>query len=243
MRFHNTNEEVVFTKVDEIFDFIKRTGNPDNISFSEQCRVDTICYVLNRVKPRYVVSNRGVARVGQELFDNQQQDADINFLVYEAIKQVNSNMRPEAEQAGADAIDDSPVFNIPTILGRLFNGINFAPMTDVTLELRCNGELVPMINGNWQNPYKIVSYTAGMFTFWPSPVSATASGISRVFEFVLAAECADFEPVKHFFEVPVLSEAKWNNAFSMGRTVKLPELYMFPLTEEESQQACLKIDN
>jgi competence protein ComFB len=234
VRFHNTNEEVVFAKVDEIFDYIKRTGNPDNISFSEQCRVDTICYVLNRVKPRYVVSNRGVARVGQELFDNQQHDADINILVYEAIKQVNSNMRPET--ADADAIDDTPVFNIPTILGRLFNGINFAPMFDVTLELRCNGESVPMINGNWQNPYKIVSHTAGMFTFWPSPVSAAASGISCVFEFVLIAECADFEPLNHFFEVPVISETKQNDAFSMKRTVKLPELYMFPPAEGEGQE-------
>jgi competence protein ComFB len=236
VRFHNTSEEVVFAKVDEIFDYIKRTGNPDNISFSEQCRVDTICYVLNRVKPRYVTSNRGVARVGQGLFDHQQHDTDIDILVYEAIKQVNSNMRPESEPADAGVIDDSPAFNIPTILGRLFNGINFAPMIDVTLKLRCNGELVPMINGNWQNPYKIVSHTAGMFTFWPSPVSAVASGISRVFEFVLTAEGVDFEPLNHFFEVPVLSESKRNNAFSMERTMKLPELYMFPPAEEDSQQ-------
>jgi competence protein ComFB len=160
--------------------------------------------------------------------------------VYEAIKQVNSNMRPETEPAAADALDDSPVFNIPTILGRLFNGINFAPMTDVTLELRCNGELVPMINGNWQNPYKIVSYTAGMFTFWPSSVSATTSGISRTFEFLLTAECAEFESLNYFFEVPIISEAQRNNAFSREKTVKLPELYMFPAGDEENQQASLK---
>jgi competence protein ComFB len=243
MRFHNTNEEVVFAKVDAIFDFIKHTGNPDNISFSEQCRVDTICYVLNRVKPCYVISNRGVARVGQEMFDSQQIDADIDSLVYEAIKRVSRNMRPGSEQANVDAVDDSPVFNIPTILGRLLNGINFAPMTDVTLELRCNGELVPMIDRNWQNPYRIVPNTAGMFTFWPSPVAAPAKGVSRIFDFLLTADSAGFESAQHFFEVPVLSDVRWNNAFSREKTVKLPEIYMFLPANDEDQQAFLKVDS
>jgi competence protein ComFB len=227
---------MVFAKVDEILDFIKDTGNSDDICFSEQCRVDMTCYVLNRIKPCYVVSNRGVARVGQVTFEKQQLETDVSALVYEAIHRVSRNKRPVPKPliTPAPACDTS-VFNFPTLLGRLFNGMNFATMTDVTLELHCCGKLIPMIDDRWQNPYTIVPHTAGMFTFWPNPLPAEKIGVQRIFEFELKAECAEFEPLYHFFEMPVTSEAQRHSAFSMGRTVKLPDLYMFPPTEEEEE--------
>jgi competence protein ComFB len=236
MELHNTVEDLVFAKVNEILDSIEKNGNPDHICTCPHCRVDTACFVLNRTKPRYIVSNRGVARTELEPIEQQQKGADIITLVYEGIKQVNHNQRPffnHKNPSKLDAVPEKAVFNIPTIIGRLFNGLNFAPMADIKIELRQDGKLVEMKDPNWQNPYHLVSHIEGTYTFWPNSIPADKPGIHKIFEFAIQIEAPGFERVYHVFNIPVLSEVKPANAFSMGRTFKLPDIFMFPPGEEE----------
>jgi competence protein ComFB len=230
MEIHNTTEDIVFAKVEAIFDSIAREGNPEDFCLCYQCRMDTACYVLNRIAPRYIVSNRGVARIEQENLERQQKDADIVALVYEGLKRINHNQRPNAlhQGAAAPAIINRPVFNIPTIVGRLFNGSNFAPMSNMKVELHRNGELVSMKDNNWQNPYSLVANTEGTFTFWPNPVPAEEADIHKIFEYSIRIEAPEFETLNHFFKIPVISEIQSAAVYSMGRTFKLPDLYMFP---------------
>jgi competence protein ComFB len=235
MEIHNTSEDIVFAKVEAVFDSIARDGNPENFCICYQCRMDTACYVLNRTAPRYIVSNRGVARIEQGNLERQQKDADIVALVYEGLKRVNHNQRPNIlHQKGnsAPVVLSTPVFNIPTIVGRLFNGSNFAPMSDVKVELHHNGELAAMKDNNWQNPYNLVINTEGTFTFWPNPIPAEAVDIHKIFEYSVRVEAPDFEVLHHFFRIPVISEIQSAAAYSMGRTFKLPDLYMFPPGED-----------
>jgi competence protein ComFB len=232
MRFHNTNEDVVISKVDEIFEFIQKQGNPEHFCFSEQCRLDTICYVLNRVEPHYIVSSRGVARFGLDTTERQQLKIDVTALVYDALKIVAQNKRSlPSGTLETSLAEHSPMFNIPTILGKFLNGVNFAPMVDAKLELRLDGELTPMIDERWQNPCKLVAQNPGVFSFWPSPVPTEALGIRQVFQFAISAEREGFETVHHFFDVEAVSEAQYHSAFSMDRSIKLQDLYMFPVGE------------
>ncbi|MDR3138166.1 MAG: late competence development ComFB family protein [Treponema sp.] len=231
LNIHNTVEDLVFAEVEEIFNSIEESGNPDQICTCQQCRIDTACFVLNRTKPRYIISNRGVARTETQPFEQQQKEADIITLVHEGIRQVNHNQRPffSHKDSSENAVSfEKPVFNIPTIIGRLFNGLNFAPMADITIELRHEGKLVEMKDQNWQNPYHLVSNIEGTYTFWSSPIPAEAAGIYRIFEFAIQIEAPDFERVHHVFNIPVLSELKAVGSFSLGRTFKLPDLFMFP---------------
>jgi competence protein ComFB len=199
--------------------------------------MDTACYVLNRLAPRYIVSNRGVARVEQESFEHQQKIADIASLVYEGIRRVNHNQRPNFQHSvpNKEVLKDynSPMFNIPTIVGRLFNGINFAPVADVTVELRRNGDLVRMKDANWQNPYNLIPNTMGTFTFWPTAIPAEGINVHKTFEYSVKVEAPGFEILHHFFKVPAISELHTVDSFSLGRTFKLPDLYLFPLGGEE----------
>jgi competence protein ComFB len=230
MEIHNTTEDIVFEKVEAIFESIKNEGNPDAFCLCDQCRLDTVCYALNRAAPHYIVSNRGAARAGMENLEHQQQEADIAVVIYEGLKQVNHNHRPFAKH-GKNALPvqpNIPVYNIPAIIGRLFNGTNFAPLAGVKVELRRNGNLVPMKDGNWQNPYQLVVNTEGTFTFWPESVPAEEPGSRKIFEFFLKIEDPEFEPFTHFFQIPVISEIQTASSFSMDRTFKLSDLYMFP---------------
>jgi competence protein ComFB len=236
MDIHNTTEDIVFSSVQTIFDEIQKEGNPEKFCFCDQCRMDTICYALNRIEPHYIVSNRGFTRMEQDGIKRQQNEADIVALVYNGLRLVNHNQRPTASHdstAAKDAEHPRPAFDIPTIAGRLFDGVTFAPLSGIKVELRCNGELVTMRNHNWQNPYILVSNTPGAFNFWPAPVSAEASDIHKVFEYSLKIESSEYEPLTHFFKIPTVSKMQVPFSYSLDRTFKLPDLYMFPPGEAE----------
>jgi competence protein ComFB len=236
MELHNTVEDLIIGQVEDIFGALEHGANPEKFCTCDQCRMDTACYVLNRVAPRYIVSNRGAARVEQESIERQQRDADITALIWEGLKRVNHTQRPTASHKShnaAGAASHEPVFNIPTIVGRLFNGNNFSPLADVKVELLRDGEMVTMKDSNWQNPYNLVANTVGTFTFWPSPIPASAPDERKSFEYAIRVESPDFDTLHHFFKIPVISEIQASPSFNMGRTFKLPDLYMFPPGEAE----------
>jgi competence protein ComFB len=237
MELHNTVEDIVLSRVTEILDSIEKSENPERLCTCDQCRMDTVCFVLNRAKPHYIVSNRGVARVDRETTQKKQEEVDIVSLIYEGIRRVNHNLRPNADHRskGSDkaAEGQQPVYNIPTIVGRIFNGLNFAPVSDIKVELYHKGELVAMKDSNWQNPYTLVSNTEGTFTFWPNPVPAEQPNEHKVFEFTVKVESPEYETLTHFFRIPVISDSQTALAYSMDRTVKLPDLYMFPPGDED----------
>jgi competence protein ComFB len=240
MEIHNITEDIVFAKVQEVFDAIEKEGGKGDFCTCRHCRLDTACYVLNRSQPRYIMSNRGVARAEQETIERQQLEADIVALVYDGIKRVSHHQRPNFRHSpqgaeGAPNTGNTPFFNIPTIVGRIFNGINFSPLSDIQAELRQDGELTVMKDGNWQNPYTIVDKTEGTFTFWPQPVPADAAGARKIFEFSFRVAAPGFEPLNHHFQIPVTGEMGTASSYSMDRTFKLPDLYLFPPGGEEEE--------
>jgi competence protein ComFB len=235
--FHNIVEDKVIARVDEIFKTIEENGYKEKYCTCNQCRMDTICYALNRLQPHYIISHRGAARVNWEGSERQQQVADITTVIYEGLKRVSHNQRPNfshnAKEVAAEADEKQPVFNVPTIMGRLFNGENFAPIYDAVVKLLWNNELVAMKDGNWQNPYQLVPNAEGNFSFWPAPASTTKVGNHRSFEYTLRVTAPEFETLEHFFKIPVVSEIQANTSFTLDRTFKLPDLYMFLPGEAE----------
>lgn len=237
MEIHNVSEDIVFSTVRTIFESIKKEGNPSGLCLCDQCRLDTICYTLNRIKPQYVVSNRGFTHMEQDWAERQQVGADIAAQVYKGLRLVNHNQRPIArhnETTSSGKALTEPAFYIPTIIGRLFDGLTFAPLSDVTVELRSEGELVPMRNRNWQNPFTLIANTPGAYTFWPAPIPTEAIDMHRIFEYSLKIESSQYEPMTHFFKIPAVSNIQSSHtSYSLDRTFKLPDLYLFPPGEAE----------
>jgi competence protein ComFB len=233
---HNTIEDIVFAKVTEVCDAIEKDRKGE-ICTCRQCRIDTVCYVLNRVTPHYISSYRGVARIEQETIARQQKKAEIVSMIYEGIRQVNYNLRPfilhNVKNTGSEAFLNVPVYNIPTIVGRVFSGLNFEPLPLVKVELRRNGDMVVMKDTAWQNPFNIVPNAEGTFTFWPTFIPAESVNAHKVFEYSVKLEAPEFDPLTHFFKIPVTSELQAVDAYSMDRSFKLPDLYLFPPGDEE----------
>ena len=225
MIVHNQIEESVIETVAQVFDEIERSGQPDFCS-CDQCRLDVSCYVLNRMKPRYVVSERGFTHLAVEHSD--QQTADLITLVKEGIERVSHTKRPHfPHRAGhVTSIPAGPCYEFPVISGRAYNGLNFEPLHGVEAELIIAGKTAPMTSPNWQNPMIIPTQAEGHYSFWPLAVEADAPGKRRVFDVNLVIRGQSFEQVVHFFQLSIVSVAEANrtptSTFSVGA------LYAFP---------------
>ena len=232
MELHNIVEDIVISDVTDIFNTIEEQGNPKKYCICWQCRLDTACYVLNRSSPQYIVSNRGASRVDINPIKTQQTAAEITSLIYEGLKKVNHNQRPNADHSSSSShiseYKDKPVFQFPTITGRLFDGTNFSPISDVNVQLLYNGKAAEMKDNNWQNPLNLVSHTNGTFTFWPAPIPAKKIDEHASFEFTIQIETKEYDTLNHIFRVPVISEILTKDSFSLMRSFKLPDLFMFP---------------
>lgn len=236
MEIHNITEDLVMKTVNDVFDEIERTKGDDGPCTCYQCRLDAACYVLNRIPARYVVSSRGVARAETETMERQQEGADVVSLVTEAVHRISKSLRPHFEHASrreGPKGPEGPVYNFPTIIGRIFNGLDFSPFVDIEATLIRDGEPVAMIDPNWQNPYRLVASSPGTFSFWPAPIMAESEGAPRKFGFMLAVSAPGFEDLRYGFEIPLASEKSASAAFSMQRTHKIQDLYLFPPGEDE----------
>jgi Late competence development protein ComFB. len=227
MNVHNLMEELVYTEVNDLFD----TAKTDKASWltcsCTQCRLDTICYVLNRIQPRYIKSGRGLAYSQlEDSFDKPQIQADINTIALEGMKQVLSSKRPHHIQ-GTD-LPDTPVFNFPTIIGRILDGLTFEPVKDVPVLLLLDSVTADSIDCSWENPYRISQHTPGTFTFWVRPVGSKEDGEKRVFPFEIRVVQKGYEEIHYYFEIGISSESFIRTSYSAEHAFILPDIHLFP---------------
>ena len=94
MTIHNLMEDFVYNEVNKVFDAAKEKNEPWFTCNCMQCRLDTVCFVLNRIKPRYTASGRGMAHFLQiDQSEKNQLLADISTLAFEGMKTVLSTKR------------------------------------------------------------------------------------------------------------------------------------------------------
>lgn len=228
MDIHNSMEEFVFETVNEVFDEKAKSGF--SLANCYQCRLDVACYVLNRIKPEYIISGRGLAHYESDYQDHLQTSADIVALVNEGLRKIDARRRPyyTNEPEERTKILSGPVYNFPAMIGRILHGTTFEPIQNINVALLRNSEPVPMIDYTWQNPYFIVESTRGHFTFLPHPEKAGETGELQVFSFEVCIETEGFTPLQHFFELKVTAEGEVRHNFSAQHTYKIGELYLFP---------------
>lgn len=227
MRVHNLVKDLVVQKVEELFADASEL-QATTLDQDPGAKYDVICYVLNRTPAQYVVSGRGIAH--NEAIDYQrkvQQLADITRLVREGMESVGRNRRlREPGNFGPERV--GPFFNFPSIIGRMFNGGNFEPIHDVSVGLYQNGQLVKVIDPNWQNPYKLVVNTAGTYLFWPHPQTADPGEGSRTIELELRVEDPRYEPLHYFFSLTAAAEPDFVDFVNTTTSTRLKDLYLFP---------------
>jgi len=172
MRLKNYQEDVVLRAIE-----IALEDEPDllkNRGFVN----DVAAYVLNRIPPRYVMSERGFVRLAMDHLGDEEGAGLANII--ELMMLVNSGLevvrsrRSSVPRSGNGHSADVPgvvefVHNYPQIVGRVQDAETGAPVAGATVTLRLDGEPVKPIDTGWQNPYTTREQTRGYFSFWPHP--------------------------------------------------------------------------
>ncbi|GAB4365108.1 MAG: late competence development ComFB family protein [Spirochaetales bacterium] len=225
MEIHNLMEDIVLRMVDEVLqEEAKKPGK--EYLLSPQCRLDLACFILNRIPQYYVTSGRGMAHTVRALKENPQLHVDIVTLIHEGLNRVETVRRPYYDTPMEERSAQGPAFHIPTIKGKLLNCTNFEPVRDVYVELRLDGEILPMIDERWQNPFFLDGKLEGTFIFLPRPVPASRLGEKKSFELEIRVENDRFEPFHHFLKIDLVAVEEgnpWKNP-----DYKLPELFLIP---------------
>lgn len=232
MHVHNIMEEYVEKHVNALYEQLKKAGTTWLSCDCENCRLDAISYVLNRVAPHYTVSGRGAVYTAQ-ILENAQLKADVNALSMEAIRIISSVQRPyhKTEDTNSENIErfnGSPVFNFPVISGAVYDGDAFAPVSDAKVTLYgANGQIVKMHDVSWQNPTGTFQSTKGSFSFWPETIKAVSRNETRKFSFVIEASKEGYSSIKHGFEIVLMSDDKPVTNISQSVTMKIKDLIFF----------------
>lgn len=230
MEVHNLMEEIVTKHVNKLYDQMKEANQSWLTCDCENCRIDTISYVLNRVAPRYVVSGRGVNHLTADL-DNVQFTADLDAVGIEGIRTVSATKRPyHTEKIGkkAGSIElDGPVYNFPIFQGAVIDGMTFEPLCDATVTLKINDNKAIMTDMTWTNPCKTFKSTNGNYSYWVKPETAEKAGETKKFTFTIEVECEGYKGTVYSFDYSCVSETADRSKINSLYSLKIQDLFLF----------------
>ena len=91
MNIHNTMEDIVLKYLNDIL------AEKEDTCTCEQCKLDMVSYALNRVRPMYVVSSRGIIHTENKKKKRIQEEIDVYSMVAEAIEVVSNARRHDID--------------------------------------------------------------------------------------------------------------------------------------------------
>lgn len=228
MNVHNLMEDVVKKAVNTLYDRVKGENVTWLTCDCENCRMDTVSYVLNRIPPKYVVSGRGVTH-NAEYFASAQLQADIDSLAMEGMRTVSTTKRPFHNEVRRPAENrpKHPAFNFFTFMGTILDGNTFEPISNAKVTLKLDGKLAEMYDASWPNPYTTVKSTKGVYSFWVKPVDAKKAGEVKYFPFSIEVESEGYTETVYHFEAPIMSEETVRAELDSTYTLKIKDLVIF----------------
>ncbi len=233
MKIHNILEEQVINRVKTIY------ADKDIQDASwfhcgcEQCQLDTTAYVLNRLKPRYVVSERGIAHA--EADSGSQLDADLDFLIIEGMKKVSSVRR---SFHGKEVLFETEIneleaaFNFPIFYGSIYDGETFKPIPTGYVTLRSDAGQIDMLDETWSNPYILHDLTKGAYTFWVKPIASEHYDEEKTFNFLIEVSSDNYETTKYAFSYHITSSKQHEAKPDTTNRFKIEDIYLFPVDSE-----------
>jgi competence protein ComFB len=172
MAITNLMHDIVINILDEV---LKKESNK---KITENNRDDIIAYVLNRVPPKYVTSERGLLYGILDARYQVQQQVDILLLIYEAINKIVTRRDPEKDHKDRLHLDKTSL--LPHIVGQVLEESSLSIISDVEVILTYGKAKAAMVDSDWDNPYITNTATKGHFHFWPRYIRSSMGKKSKV---------------------------------------------------------------
>jgi len=202
MAIINIMEDIVGNVVNQVI------NNEKTAATESIMKDDIVAYVLNRINPRYVTSERGILHGTIEVRHQTQNKTDILFLIYEAIDVISSR-RTTSEKNNEKSAKRK---TLPHIVGEVLEETTFSTVPDVKLTLFHEDQIVPMIDSNWMNPYITQKATRGYYHFWPT-YDENLIGNKKFLKFILKCEHPKFITKEETIEINITEEANIGSSY------------------------------
>ncbi len=173
MKLKNYQEDLVL----HVADIVLR-DRPD-IEPSEGLLHDVAAYVLNRLPPRYIMSERGFTRLAAEHWVEGQDGEGLSdlvqvlLLVNRAVDVIRDRRMPSPGRAARPAAEVQTLdywHNLPYLIGRVMDAETHQPVVGASVTLYVDGVLAEPADSGWLNPYLTNPGTRGFYSFLPQPV-------------------------------------------------------------------------
>jgi competence protein ComFB len=197
MAIKNIMEDIILSTIDEIMKEDKFFIGVDRY------KQDIAAYVLNRVPPKYITSERGILHGKLESRFLFQQKTDVILLIHEALDVIKAR-RDIPTQKITESLSDSEWF-FPHIIGEVLEETTFSIVPDVEVVLLFNNVPAKMVDNSWDNPYYTNRGTLGYYHFWPE-VNKSMVTESKSVKFVLRFSHKKFKDKEMEVLVPVLDD-------------------------------------
>jgi competence protein ComFB len=233
MKLKNYQEDLVLYVADIVV-----KDRPD-IGADEDLLHDVAAYTLNRLPPRYIMSERGFTRLAADHWvDSDNEDGlaslvEVLILVNKAIDIVKSRRRIEkpeidAEHPPEEELPDVRKYwhNLPYLIGRVLDKNTKKPVLDAHVHVTIDGRLAKPAERGWLNPYRTNAGTKGFYSFLPKPIQSRSK--SKTFTLGLSIEHRDYQTMKVEQEIETAGELATYQFIRSDQILNLGNSYLVP---------------
>ncbi len=234
MKLKNYQEDLVLYVADIVI-----KDRPD-IEADKDLLHDVAAYTLNRLPPRYIMSERGFTRLAADHWvDLDNEDGltslvEVLILVNKAIDIVKSRRKigkpaKDAELPPEEEVPDIRKYwhNLPYLIGRVLDKKTRKPVLDARVSVTFDGRLAEPAERGWLNPYCTNAATKGFYSFLPKPVRSRSK--SKVFTLGLTIEHRDYQSMIVERRVETAGELTTYQFIRSDQILNLEDSYLVPV--------------
>ncbi|MFP4383026.1 MAG: late competence development ComFB family protein [Spirochaetia bacterium] len=232
MKLKNYQEDVVLKAIEIALEDQKEYSE-DEVFIN-----DIAAYVLNRMPPKYIMSERGFTRLAEEHYIESDDDEnlvnviELMILINKGIELVKKRRKIAKSNAETDkeakaTIRDGEIeyiHNFPQIVGKVLDKKTKKPVLDATITLKINGKLSDPAEPGWINPYTTNAQTNGLFSFWPRAKKSSKS--SETFHLKIEVEHNDFDTAVYEKEVNTKGTLHVKESIATDAVISVPTIYL-----------------
>ena len=232
MKVKNYQEELVLNTINLVLED-RPEVKPDELLIH-----DVAAYTLNRIPPKYIMSERGFTRLASEYWlDNGSEHGitslvELVLIINRAIDLVTS--RRQGVREGFSSIrrgDELSIIgriefwhNFPQLIGRVLDGSTKEPVFGVVVTLSIDGNMSVPAEPGWQNPYHTNFGTKGFYSFWPSPIH----NVAELKQFIVRVtfEHGDYQSGTEERKLDTAGELQLNNIIKVNEICNLGTTFL-----------------
>ena len=182
MELKNYQEDVVLGLIDILLE-----DSPEFLR-DQHFKYDVAAYTLNRISPKYFMSERGFTRFADLYLADQNDSESFANLVelsvivqrgIETVKMRRSHKEPDEGIQERRVSTVEYIHNFPHIIGRVLDSGDRTPVAGAEVALLVDGTPIAPADSGWPNPYQTTIAGKGYFSFWPRYLSDASEDLDH----------------------------------------------------------------